>query len=197
MNDLNSICVFCGSQPGARPAYTQAARDLGAYLAGHGIEVVFGGGHVGMMGALADAALAHGGRVTGVIPEHLMRPEIAHRGLTELIVVDSMHTRKRTMAQRADAFVVLPGGYGTLEEMFEMVTWLQLRLHAKPLGVLNVAGFYDRLIDFVRHAADERFIRADHWDLMIVERTIPLLVERLRLHAPRASRGAGSDLSSS
>jgi hypothetical protein len=135
--------------------------------------------------------------VTGVIPEHLMRPEIAHRGLTELIVVDSMHTRKRTMAQRADAFVVLPGGYGTLEEMFEMVTWLQLRLHAKPLGVLNVAGFYDRLIDFVRHAADERFIRADHWDLMIVERTIPLLVERLRLHAPRASRGAGSDLSSS
>ena len=194
MNDLNSICVFCGSQPGARPAYTQAARDLGASLAGHGIEVVFGGGHVGMMGALADAALAHGGRVTGVIPEHLMRPEIAHRGLTELIVVDSMHTRKRTMAQRADAFIVLPGGYGTFEEMFEMVTWLQLRLHAKPLGVLNVAGFYDRMIDFVRHAAEERFIRADHWDLMIVEATIPLLVERLRLHAPRVSRGAVSDL---
>jgi uncharacterized protein (TIGR00730 family) len=197
MSELRSICVFCGSQPGTRPDYVQAARDLGTYLAGHGIEIVFGGGHVGMMGALADAALARGGRVTGVIPEHLMRPEIAHHGLTELIVVDSMHTRKRTMAQRADAFVVLPGGYGTLEEMFEMVTWLQLRLHAKPLGVLNVAGFYDRLIDFVRHAADERFIRADHWDLMIVERTIPLLVERLRLHAPRASRGAGSDLSSS
>lgn len=197
MNDLNSICVFCGSQPGARPEYAQAARDLGAYLAGRGIEVVFGGGHVGMMGALADAALAHGGRVTGVIPEHLMRPEIAHRGLTELIVVDSMHTRKRTMAQRADAFIVLPGGYGTFEEMFEMVTWLQLRLHAKPLGVLNVAGFYDRMIDFVRHAAEERFIRADHWDLMIVEATIPLLVERLRLHAPQASLGAGSDLTRS
>jgi uncharacterized protein (TIGR00730 family) len=197
MNDLKSICVFCGSQPGARPEYLQAARDLGAHLAGHGVEVVFGGGHVGMMGALADAALAHGGRVTGVIPEHLMRPEIAHRGLSELIVVDSMHTRKRTMAQRADAFIVLPGGYGTFEEMFEMVTWLQLRLHAKPLGVLNVAGFYDRMIDFVRHAAEERFIRADHWDLMIVEATIPLLVERLRLHAPRASRGAGSDLSQS
>lgn len=192
---LQSVCVFCGSQPGARPQYVEAARNLGAYLAQQRIDLVYGGGHIGMMGAVADAALAHGGRVIGVIPEHLMRPEVAHQRLTELRVVDTMHTRKRTMAERADAFIVLPGGYGTLEEMFEMVTWLQLKLHAKPVGVLNVAGFFDRLLDFIRHAADERFIRADHWDLIIVEQTPALLVERLRLHAPRASRGVdGSQL---
>lgn len=193
MSEVRSICVFCGSQPGVQPEYVAAARELGAYLAQHGIELVYGGGHIGMMGAVADSALAHRGRVIGVIPEHLMRPEVAHQQLTELVVVDSMHTRKRTMAERCDAFIVLPGGYGTLEEMFEMVTWLQLKLHAKPVGILNVEGFYDRLLDFIRHAADERFIRADHWDLLIVERSPALLVERLKLHAPRTSRGVQSD----
>jgi uncharacterized protein (TIGR00730 family) len=190
MSELQAVCVFCGSQAGARPEYVAAARDLGAYLAGHRIDLVYGGGHIGMMGALADAALAHRGRVIGVIPEHLMRPEVAHQNLTELLVVDSMHTRKRSMAARADAFIVLPGGYGTLEEMFEMVTWLQLRLQTKPVGILNVEGFYDRLLDFLRHAADERFIRADHWDLLIVEQTPALLIERLKLHVPRAAKGA-------
>jgi uncharacterized protein (TIGR00730 family) len=188
--ELRSVCVFCGSQPGAQPGYVGAARELGAWLARQDIEVVYGGGHIGMMGAVADAALAAGGRVVGVIPEHLMRPEVAHQNLTELIVVDTMHTRKRTMAQRADAFVVLPGGYGTFEEMFEMITWLQLRLQAKPVGLLNVAGFYDRLIEFLRHAADERFIRAEHRDLLLVDAAVPALIGRLRERVEHANRGA-------
>jgi uncharacterized protein (TIGR00730 family) len=194
MSELRSVCVFCGSQPGARPAYLEAARQLGAWLAQHGIALVYGGGHIGMMGAVADAALTQGGRVIGVIPEHLMRPEVAHQNLTELIVVDSMHTRKRTMAERSDAFIVLPGGYGTFEEMFEMVTWLQLRLHAKPLGILNVDGYFDRLLEFIRHATQEQFIRPAHRDLLLVERTPSLLLERLRQHAPRLRRGVHEDL---
>lgn len=183
---LRSVCVFCGSQPGARTEYAAAARDLGTWLAQQGIEVVFGGGHVGMMGALADAALAARGRVIGIIPEHLMRPEVAHRNLTELIVVDTMHTRKRAMAQRADAFIVLPGGYGTFEEMFEMITWLQLQLQTKPVGLLNVAGFYDKLVDFLQHAIDERFIRPAHRDLWCIESDGPVLVDRLRARIDRA-----------
>jgi uncharacterized protein (TIGR00730 family) len=183
---LRSVCVFCGSQPGVRAEYAAAARDLGTWLAQQGIEVVFGGGHVGMMGALADAALAARGRVIGIIPEHLMRPEVAHRNLTELIVVDTMHTRKRTMAQRADAFIVLPGGYGTFEEMFEMITWLQLQLQTKPVGLLNVAGFYDKLVDFLQHAIDERFIRPAHRDLWCIESAVPALVDQVLARIARA-----------
>lgn len=194
---LNNVCVFCGSQAGKRPEYLGAARDLGRALAQHGVGVVYGGGHIGMMGALADAALTAGGQVIGVIPEHLMRPEVAHQGLTELQVVDTMHTRKRMMAERADAFVVLPGGYGTFEEMFEMVTWLQLRLHAKPVGVVNVEGYFDHLLKFLRHAADEGFIRPAHWDLLIVESNPMLLLERLRRHTPAISRGVTSHLEKS
>ena len=182
---LRSVCVFCGSQGGARPEYLECARALGTSLARRGIATVYGGGHIGMMGAVADAALAAGGRVVGVIPEHLMRPEVAHQELDELIVVDSMHTRKRTMAERSDAFIVLPGGYGTFEEMFEMLTWLQLQLHAKPVGVVNVVGYFDRLLDFLRHAADEGFIRPEYWDLLIVEAGVDLLLERLPLHGTR------------
>lgn len=188
MNVLHSVCVFCGSQPGVRPDYDEAARELGRILARRGLRLVYGGGHVGLMGAVADAVLGAGGQVVGVIPEHLMRPEIAHQGLTELLVVDSMHTRKREMAARADAFVVLPGGYGTFEEMFEMVTWLQLQLHSKPVGLLNVEGYYDALLDFLRHAAGEGFIRSQHWDLLIVESGPELLLERLRLHLPGVAR---------
>lgn len=185
---IRTLCVFCGSQPGRLPEYESAARELARVLAARGIGLVYGGGHVGMMGAVADAMLTAGGRVTGVIPEHLMRPEVAHQGLTELIVVDSMHARKRAMADRSDAFVVLPGGYGTLEEMFEMITWLQLRLQAKPVGLLNVAGYYDRLLAFLEHGAQEGFIRRTDWDLLIVEDTAALLVERLQLHALRIAR---------
>ena len=175
----SAVCVFCGSQPGCRAEYVAAARDIARLLAQSGIELVYGGGHVGLMGALADEALALGGRVVGVIPERLMRPEVAHQGLTELIVVDSMHTRKQTMALRSDAFIVLPGGFGTLEEMFEMLTWLQLRLQAKPVGLLNVEGYFDSLLQFLEHAAGEGLIRREHRDLLRVERTPARLLARL------------------
>lgn len=176
---LNAVCVFCGSQPGRRAAYVDAARDMARVLATNGIDLVYGGGHVGLMGALADEALRHGGRVIGVIPEHLMRPEVAHQQLTELIVVDSMHTRKRTMAARSGAFVVLPGGFGTFEEMFEMLTWLQLRLQAKPVGLLNVEGYFDSLLEFLKHAGSEGLIRREHQDLLLVESTPAQLLARL------------------
>jgi hypothetical protein len=186
--NLKSVCVFCGSQAGKRPEYADAARELVRVLVAHEVDLVYGGGHVGLMGALADQALALGGRVIGVIPEHLMRPEVAHQGLTELLVVDSMHTRKRAMADRSDAFIVLPGGYGTLEEMFEMVTWLQLQLQAKPVGIVNVEGYFDSLLAFIQHGASEGFIRREHWDLLIVEHAPALLFERLQLHAARMKR---------
>lgn len=185
---LKTVSVFCGSQAGGRPEYEEAARELARVLVGHDIALAYGGGHVGLMGALADAMLAAGGRVTGVIPRHLMRPEVAHQGLTELLVVDTMHERKRVMADRSDAFVVLPGGYGTLDEMFEMVTWLQLRLQSKPVGVVNVAGYFDDLLRFVRHCAREGFIRRADWDLLIVEHAPGLLIERLQLHAAQVTR---------
>ncbi len=194
MRPLSSVCVFCGSQPGARPEYIEVARAFGAACARHGVSLVYGGGHVGMMGAVADACLVAGGKVIGVIPEHLMRPEVAHQGLSELLVVDSMHTRKRLMAERADAFVVLPGGYGTFEEMFEMITWLQLRLHAKPVGLINVAGYFDHLLAFVRHSAAEGFVRPEHADLLLVETAPEPLFERLRLQMAAARRTA-ADLS--
>jgi len=179
---LKSVCVFCGSQGGRLPEYKQAAREMARVLAANDVGLVYGGGHVGLMGALADAMLALGGRVTGVIPHHLMRPEVAHQNLTELIVVDSMHERKRVMADRSDAFIVLPGGYGTLEEMFEMVTWQQLRLQAKPVGVVNVEGYFDSLLRFIEHCAEQGFIRRADWDLLIVEHSPALLFERLQLH---------------
>jgi uncharacterized protein (TIGR00730 family) len=185
---LKSVCVFCGSQAGRLPEYEQAARELARVLLMHDVGLVYGGGHVGLMGALADAMLAGGGRVTGVIPQHLMRPEVAHQGLTELAIVDSMHARKRVMADRSDAFIVLPGGYGTLEEMFEMVTWLQLRLQSKPVGVVNVEGYFDSLLRFVEHCADQGFIRRPDWDLLIVEHSPALLFERLQLHAEAIAR---------
>jgi hypothetical protein len=189
---MRAACVFCGSQPGAKPAYLQAARELGALLARRGVAVIYGGGHIGMMGALADSTLAAGGKVTGVIPEHLMRPEVAHQGLTELLVVDSMHTRKRTMASRADAFIVLPGGYGTFEEMFEMVTWRQLQLHAKPVGLVNVEGYFDHLLAFLGHAAQQEFIRPQHRGLLLVDASTEGLLEQLLRQsgiAPAAAPG--------
>lgn len=191
---LRSVCVFCGSQAGQRPEYTDAARELARVLVAQDVELVYGGGHVGLMGALADEALVRGGRVIGVIPEHLMRPEVAHQGLTELLVVDSMHIRKRTMADRSDAFIVLPGGYGTLEEMFEMVTWLQLQLQAKPVGIVNVEGYFDSLLAFIQHGASEGFIRREHWDLLVVEHAPALLFERLQLHAGRMKRAHPSSI---
>jgi uncharacterized protein (TIGR00730 family) len=162
MPGLTSVCVFCGSNPGRRPEYVAGAADLGRTLAGRGIRVVYGGAHTGLMGALADAVLAAGGEIIGVIPGLLVDAEVAHPGLTELRVVPGMHERKATMAGLADGFIALPGGIGTLEEFAEIVTWAQLGLHAKPTGLLNLLGYYDELLRFLDHATQERFVRPGH-----------------------------------
>src|ERR1043165_174167 len=148
MRPFRRVCVFCGSSPGARPEYRQAAEAMGRLLASRRIGLVYGGGNVGLMGLLADAALSAGGEVIGVIPRHLDAREVAHRGLPDLRVVASMHERKALMADLSDAFIALPGGLGTLEEMFEILTWAQLGLHRKPCGLLNVLGYFDRLLSF-------------------------------------------------
>lgn len=159
---LRSVCVFCGASPGASPVYQEAAVALGRHLAERGLTLVYGGGAVGLMGTVADAALAAGGEVIGIIPQSLQEAEIGHKGLTRLEVVDGMHARKARMAELADAFIALPGGLGTLEELFEVWTWGQLGYHAKPLGLLEVNGFYDPLLTFLDHLVDERFVRAEH-----------------------------------
>ncbi|MBK7828500.1 TIGR00730 family Rossman fold protein [Nannocystis sp.] len=156
---FHRICVFCGSAHGNDPIYTAAARALGRELAERGIEIVYGGGRVGLMGELADAALAAGGRVLGVIPQRLRDLEVAHSGLHELFVVDTMHARKAMMAHLSDAFIALPGGFGTLEELFEVVTWCQIGYHQKPVGILDVAGYYAPLLRFLDHAEASGFIR--------------------------------------
>ncbi|HEX8539725.1 MAG TPA: TIGR00730 family Rossman fold protein [Cystobacter sp.] len=155
---IRSLCVFCGSRMGARPEYLEAARTLGTELGRRGLTLVYGGAGVGLMGAVADAVLAEGGKVVGVLPHLLQAREIAHPRLTELHLVDSMHTRKAMMAERADAFIALPGGVGTFEELFEITTWAQLGLHHKPIGLLNVADFYGPLLALMRRAVEEGFI---------------------------------------
>jgi uncharacterized protein (TIGR00730 family) len=159
---MHRICVFCGSSTGLHPDYRQAAEQTGQLLAERKIELVYGGARVGLMGALADAALRSGGRVIGVIPRHIEAREIAHRGLTELRVVETMHQRKALMADLSDGFIGLPGGLGTLDECFEMATWTQLGIQAKPLGLLNVRGYFDPLDRFLARAVDEGFLRAGH-----------------------------------
>jgi uncharacterized protein (TIGR00730 family) len=158
---MRRVCVFCGSSHGVRPAYSDAARSLGQALVARGLGLVYGGGKVGLMGVVADAVLAAGGDVVGVIPHALMAREIGHAGLTTMHVVDSMHERKALMADVADAFIALPGGVGTFEELFEAITWTQLGLHAKPCGLLNVDGFYDDLLRFLDHAWVEGFIKPE------------------------------------
>jgi uncharacterized protein (TIGR00730 family) len=165
---MKRICVFCGSNRGVRPAYGEAARQMGAELARRGITLVFGAGNVGLMGELADAALAAGGEVVGVIPESLIAWEVAHTGLTDLRIVGSMHERKALMADLSDAFVALPGGFGTFEEFCEVLTWAQLGLHPKPCALLNVAGYYDPLLALFDHAVAERFVRAEHLEQIVV-----------------------------
>ena len=160
MQPIRSLCVYCGSSGAVDEGYRAAARDLGERLAAAGIELVFGGGHVGLMGMVADAVLAAGGRATGVIPERLRDAELAHAGLSELLVVPTMHDRKRVMAERADAFAVLPGGIGTLDETFEIVTWRHLGLHDKPIFVVDVAGYWRPLRDLLDHLVAQRFAAA-------------------------------------
>ena len=178
------LCVFSGSNPGRSPGYVKSAVRLGETLAAAGIGIVYGGASVGLMGALADAALARGGEVIGVIPRGLFEREVAHTGLKDLRVVDSMHQRKALMAELADGFIALPGGIGTLEELFEVWTWAQLGIHRKPCGLFNVDGFYDGLTAFLDHVAAEQFVRPAHCRMLIVERDAEALVAALRDYEP-------------
>ncbi len=166
------ICVFCGSSVGARPEYLETARELGSAIAERGYGLVYGGATVGTMGAVADAALDIGGRVIGVIPDVIMSREIGHRSLTELHVVHTMHERKALMAERADAFVVLPGGYGTMDEFMEIVTWAQINIHAKPCVLVNVCGYYDSLLKFFDSAVEEGFIKSENRKLIEVAQDV-------------------------
>ena len=175
---MRSVCVFCGSNSGADPAYLALARRVGELLAARGLALVYGGGGIGLMGVVADAVLAAGGHVIGVIPEALAAREVAHRGLPDLRVVGSMHERKALMAELADGFIALPGGLGTLEELFEIVTWAQLGLHAKPCGLVNAGGYYDHLITFLDHTVAMRFVRPEHRTLILVEPDPAVLLER-------------------
>jgi uncharacterized protein (TIGR00730 family) len=183
---VRRVCVFCGSSPGARPAYAEAAEELAALLVANGIGVVYGGGGVGLMGRLADAVLARGGEITGVIPDALVDREIGHPGVRDMRTVGSMHERKALMAELSDAFVALPGGIGTLEELVEVFTWSQLGLHRKPCGLLDVEGYYEELAAFLDHAVRERFLREEHRSTLIVEREPAALLERLRAYEPEA-----------
>jgi uncharacterized protein (TIGR00730 family) len=176
---MRSLCVFCGSSPGAQSAYADAARVMGRTLAERGIRLVYGGGHVGLMGVLADAAMAAGGDVIGVITEGLQLREVGHKGLPELRVVPSMHERKAVMATLSEAFVALPGGAGTLDELFEAWTWTQLGIHRKPVGFLNTAGYYDPLLTFLDRAVAERFIRPDDRASLVVDTDPGGLLDRL------------------
>lgn len=191
---VNSICVFAGSSPGSDPSFTEAARELGSELASRNITVVFGGGSVGVMGDLADGALAGGGRVIGVIPEALTAREIAHPLASEMIVVQTMHERKARMASLADGFIALPGGLGTLEELFEVLTWAQLGIHGKPCGLLNVKGYYDRLLAFLDHAVESRLLRSVHRHLLLTSDNGGELLDRFgSYNAPSVPKWMGPD----
>jgi hypothetical protein len=183
---MTRVCVFCGSSTGARPAYVDAARLLAAELVQRKLGLVYGGGSVGLMGELADAVLRQGGEVIGVIPGPLASRELAHPGLTEMRVVGSMHERKATMASLVDGFVALPGGLGTLEETLEILTWAQLGIHRKPVGVLNVEGYYDGLLRFLTHAVREEFVRPEYFALLLFADTAADLLDRFATWQPPA-----------
>lgn len=181
---MNSICVYCGSSVGSREDYARAAAEVGHLLAEQGVRIVYGAGNIGLMGVLADAALEAGGEVVGVIPHALVARELAHNGVSELRIVDSMHERKALMADLSDAFLALPGGFGTFEELCEMLTWLQLGIHQKPCGLLNTLGYYDHLIAMFDRAVDDRFLRPQHRELLIVDDQPASLLERLQTTSP-------------
>ena len=181
---MKRICVFCGSSLGTRPAFADAAQALGRELASRGLELVYGGASVGLMGLVADAVLRAGGRAIGVIPQPLASKEIAHEGLSELHVVGSMHERKAKMSELADGFVTLPGGIGTFEETFEILTWAQLGLHRKPCGLLDVAGYYTPVVQLLDHACAEGFVRRDHLSMLLVEETAAALLDRFARYEP-------------
>jgi uncharacterized protein (TIGR00730 family) len=188
---LLSICVFCGASSGKDPRYAAAAAVVGERLATSGIQLVYGGGHLGLMGAVADAALAAGGRVVGVIPRGLVDRELAHRGLSELRIVDSLHERKALMAELSDGFVALPGGLGTLEELAEVLSWAQLDLHGKPIGLLDVGGYFRDLEAFLDHAMAEGFVAERHRRLLLVDDDIDRLLAAFVAWRPPVGRFAG------
>lgn len=186
---MPALCVFCGSSDGSRPSYRAAAEALGSALVRRGFELVYGGARVGLMGAVADAVLAEGGRVTGVIPDALVSREVAHTGLSELRVVSSMHERKALMNDLSDGFIALPGGWGTFEELFEVLTWAQLGLHTKPCGLLNVEGYFDPLLTFLDRAVDEQFVRREYASWLPVETDADRLLDRLAaFEAPHVTK---------
>ncbi|WP_314442549.1 TIGR00730 family Rossman fold protein [Massilia timonae] len=181
---MKTLAVYCGAAHGANPFYADAARALARAMVEHNIALVYGGGKVGLMGVIADEVLRLGGEATGVIPRALVEREVGHAGLTRLFVVKDMHERKAMMSDLSEGFIAMPGGMGTLEELFEMVTWAQLGIHAKPIGLLNVNGFYDGLRAFVRHQVQEGFVRPEHEGLMLAESDPDELIRRLRAAAP-------------
>ena len=184
MTPLNSICIYCGSSPGRLAAYSNAARALAESLVRHNITLVYGGASIGLMGVLADQVLALGGRAIGVIPKALAHKEIAHHRLTELHITQSMHERKMLMAELADGFIALPGGIGTLEELFEILTWAQLGFHGKPCGLLNIEGYYDALIKFLDHLQEEQFVKQHHRAMLMVENDPEILLSRFGNYLP-------------
>jgi uncharacterized protein (TIGR00730 family) len=189
---LQSLCVYCGSNAGRHPEYADQARAFARELVQRGLDLVYGGSSIGIMGTVADAVLAEGGRVIGVIPEALIKKELAHHHLTELHVVKSMHERKTMMVEKAEGFVALPGGVGTLEELFETWTWAQLGLHKKPCGLLNIAGYYDKLAAFLDHTVEEAFMQPQHRTMLIIERDPAALLDRYANYvAPEVSKWIG------
>jgi uncharacterized protein (TIGR00730 family) len=191
---MKRICVYCGSSPGLLPDYRAAAQVLGHELAARGLGLVYGGASVGVMGAVADAVLEKGGQAIGVIPFALATREVAHDGLDELFVVDSMHERKAKMAELSDGFIALPGGWGTIEEIFEMLTWAQLGFHQKPCGLLNISGYYDHLYTFLEHAIDQRFVREEYRPMIMMEQTADGLLDRYQHYqAPSVKKWIGPE----
>ncbi len=182
---MKRVCVFCGSSCGGSDGYTELARRCGAILAERGLTLVYGGGNVGLMGVLADAALEAGAEVIGVIPHRLVDRELAHHGLSSLVRVDSMHERKQKMAELSDASIALPGGIGTMDELFEIYTWLQLRFHHKPVGILNAHGFYDLLLQFLDHMVRERFLKPQNRELLLVDSDFSTLLDRMAAFRPQ------------
>lgn len=176
---MKRLCVFCGSRTGMTPVYAEETRRLGAAMAERGIGLVFGAGNVGLMGVLADAVRSGGGETIGVIPKALVERELAHQSLSDLRIVESMHDRKAVMAGLSDAFLALPGGYGTLDELFEILTWAQLQFHQKPIGVLNVAGFFDPLLAWIDRAIADDFVKRKNRDLLIVENDVEKILDLL------------------
>src|SRR5580698_8284896 len=181
---MKRIAVYCGSNKGTRPEYAAAAEELGAHLAREKIELVYGGGMLGLMGIVADTVLKHGGHVIGVIPERLVIKEVVHEKLPDLRVVKTMHERKALMAELSDGFIALPGGYGTFEEFFEVLAWSQLGWHQKPFGLLNAGGFYAHLVEFLDHTMTEGFIRPQHRELVLIENSVEKILDRLKNFQP-------------